>query len=94
MCKSTFTQTKGSFFYNLHTHPDTILECLLLISEDRTFSTIRRQKGIKEDTLISWLRMATKHVEEVEALLIAQRRANPVQLEKLWQYAGRYSLAE
>jgi transposase-like protein len=91
-CKATFTQTKGSFFYNLHTNPDTILECFTLVSQGRAFSSIRRLKGIKEDTLVSWLRMASAHVEEVESLLIAQNRLNRVQLEKLWWHAGRYSV--
>ena len=69
LCKSTFTQTKGSFFYNLHTPPDIILECLLMVAQNQKLSLIRRLKGVKEETLVSWLRQAAEHISEVEALL-------------------------
>lgn len=89
-CKSTFTQTRGSFFYNLHTPPDTILECLALIAQSQKLSLIRRLKGVKEDTLVAWMRQATEHIEEVETLLEQNFDINQTQLQQFWAHADRY----
>lgn len=90
VCKSTFTQTKGSFFYNLHTSPEIVVECLAMVANYQTMSSIRRQKGVKEDTLIAWLRQATSHIEEVEALLLTHCDMSPNQLKQFWILANRY----
>nr|BAL56766.1 hypothetical protein HGMM_F42G03C29 [uncultured prokaryote] len=47
-----------------------------------------RVKGIKEETVLDWLREAAKHVEQIEALLLANYRVTRAQLDALWTYVG------
>jgi len=89
-CHATFTQTKGSFFYNLHTPPDVIVECLAMIAQDQKLSLISRITGVKEDTLIAWMRQAIGHTIEVEQLLETKFNITPSQLACFWTQAARY----
>ncbi|MFQ5796331.1 MAG: hypothetical protein ACE5JP_14945 [Candidatus Bipolaricaulia bacterium] len=87
-CQATFTETKGTLFYQRHTPKATILECLALVAERNSLAAIRRVKGIKEDTVLDWLRQAAHHVEEIEALLLANYSMTRAQLDALWTYVG------
>jgi uncharacterized protein (DUF433 family) len=49
---------------------------------------IQRVKGIKEETVLEWLREAAKHVEQIEALLLANYRLTRAQLDAMWAYVG------
>jgi len=87
-CGKTFVETKGTVFYGRHHSQQTILECLALLAEGNSLAAIRRVKGIKEDTVLSWLREAARHVETIEALLLANYRLTRAQLDALWTYVG------
>ena len=87
-CKKTFVETKGTIFYGLQHDPQTILECLALLAERNSLAAIRRVKGIKEDTVARWIKRAARHVEELEALLLANYQLTRVQLDALWTYVG------
>jgi len=41
---------------------------LALLAEGTRISTITRVKGIKEDTVLRWLREAAKHADQVDAV--------------------------
>jgi len=69
-CKKTFVETKGTVFYGRHHPQETILECLALLAERNSLAAIHRVKGVKEETVLDWLRVAAEHVEEIEALLL------------------------
>ena len=45
-------------------------------------------KGIKEETVMDWLREAANHVEEIEGLLLANHSLTRVQLDAMWTYVG------
>ena len=87
-CGNTFTATKGTIFYHAHTPPATIIEVLALLAERTSLAAIHRTKGIKEETVVAWLRKAAAHVEEIEALLLANYRLRRAQLDALWTYVG------
>jgi len=87
-CGATFTETKGTPFYGCHTPTETILECLALLAERNRLAAIRRVKGVKEDTLIDWLRKASDHVQPIEAALMAHHQVRRAQLDALWIYVG------
>jgi len=87
-CHTTFTETKGTIFYGCHTSQDTILECLALLAERTSLAAIHRTKGIKEETVLNWLRKAATQVEQIEALLLANYRLTRAQLDALWTYVG------
>lgn len=87
-CEKTFVETKGTVFYGRHHSQDTILECLAWLAERSSLAAIHRVKGIKEETVSEWLQEAAKHVEEIEALLIANYRLTRAQLDAMWTYVG------
>lgn len=83
-CRRTFNERKGTLFYNRKTDEKDILECLALLAEGTRISSISRAKGIKEDTILSFLREAADHAEQVEAILLNDYRIGRVQIDGLW----------
>jgi len=57
-------------FYGRHHSQETFLECLAWLAERSSLAAIQQAKGIKEKTVLDWLREAAKQVEEIEALLL------------------------
>lgn len=89
MCKKTFNERHGTLFYNRKTDEKDILECLALVAEGVRISSISRSKGIKEDAILSFLREAAHHAEQVEAILLNDYRISQVQIDGLWTHVGR-----
>ena len=88
-CKKTFNERKGTLFYQRKTKEKDILECLALLAEGTRISSIKRTKGIKEDTILSFLREAALHAEQVEAILLNDYRISRGEIDGLWTYVGR-----
>jgi hypothetical protein len=65
-----------------------ILETLALLAEGSRISSLSRAKGHKEDTILSWLRQAADHAEQVEEVLLAEYQVKRAQLDALWSYVG------
>ena len=85
-CKKTFTETTGTIFYRKHAQAGEILEVLALLAEGNRISTITRVKGIKEDTILRWLREAARHTEEVEEALLKEFHVKRAQIDGLWSF--------
>jgi transposase-like protein len=88
ICHRTFVETIGTVFYGRHRSPDTSIECLALLAERTSLAAIHRTKGVKEETLMDWLRTAAAHVEQIEALLLANYHLSRAQLDAMWAYVG------
>jgi hypothetical protein len=58
------------------------------LAERNSLAAIHRVKGIKEETVMEWLREAAKHVEQIEALLLANYQLTRAQLDAMWTYVG------
>ena len=85
-CRRTFTETIGTIFYRKRTPKRQILETLALLAEGSRISSLSRAKGIKEDTILAWLREAAQHAEELEEVLMADFKVKRGQLDALWGY--------
>jgi transposase-like protein len=85
-CHQTFTETKGTMFYRKRTPADEILETLALLAEGDRVSSLTRVKGIKEDTILAWLREAAKHMDTVNDALLKDFRIKRGQLDGLWLF--------
>lgn len=92
-CKKTFNERVGTVFYNRKTDEKDILECLALLAEGTRISSLSRAKGIKEDTILSFLREAAHHAEQVEAILLNDYQISQVQIDGLWTYVGHKKVA-
>jgi transposase-like protein len=87
-CGQTFTETHGTLFYRRQTSRETILETLALLAEGVRISSISRVKGIKEDTILAWVRAAARQAEAVEDALLKDYRISQAQIDGLWTYVG------
>lgn len=85
-CGKTFTETKGTIIYRKHAQEYEILEVLALLAEGVRISTMTRVKGIKEDTILRWLREAAQHAEQIEEVLMKEFHIERGQLDALWAY--------
>jgi hypothetical protein len=56
------------------------------LAEGNRISTITRVKGIKEDTILRWLREAGKHVEELDGVLLKDFHIRRAQIDGLWSF--------
>jgi transposase-like protein len=87
-CNGTLVETIGTVFYSRHHTQETIIECLALLAERNSLAAIHRVKGVKEETVLAWLRVAAQHVERIEAILLANYRLTRAHLDALWTYVG------
>lgn len=87
-CGRTFTETHGTVFYRRQASRETILETLALLVEGVRISSISRAKGIKEDTILDWLRAAARQAAEIEEALLKDYRISQAQIDGLWNYVG------
>lgn len=92
-CKRTFNERKGTLFYQRKTDEKNLLECLALLAEGTRISSLSRAKGIKEDTILSFLRAAAHHAQQVEAILLNDYQIKQVQIDGLWTYVGHKKVA-
>jgi hypothetical protein len=65
-----------------------ILEVLALLAEGSRISTLTRVKGIKEDTILSWLRAAAGHAEQLETVLMKEYHLKRAQIDGLWSFVA------
>lgn len=85
-CGKYFVATSGTIFYRKRTEEEEILETLALLAEGNRISTLTRVKGIKEDTILKWLREAAQHSEALEEVLMKDYQVKRGQLDGLWAY--------
>jgi transposase-like protein len=88
ICGRTFVETIGTVFYGRRRPQETIIECLALLAERNSLAAIHRVKGVKEETVMAWLRIAATQVERIEALLLANYKLSRAQLDAMWVYVG------
>ena len=85
-CSETFTETRGTIFFRKRTPEHEILETLALLAEGSRISSLSRAKGLKEDTILEWLREAAQHAEHLEDVLMRDFKVKRGQLDAMWAY--------
>ena len=88
ICGKTFTETKGTLFYRQRTPENEIIDTLAHIAEGNRISSLERVKGHKEDTIIDWIREASRHAEVIEEALLVDYQLTRGQIDGLWAYVG------
>ena len=58
------------------------------MAEGSRISSVSRTTGHKEDTILAWLREASKQAQAVEEVLLADYEVTRGQLDALWSYVG------
>ncbi|QQS45130.1 MAG: IS1 family transposase [Acidobacteriota bacterium] len=57
-CKKASAETRGTVFHGKKHDEKTIIECFAMLAERNSLAAIHRIKGIKEETVMAWLRFA------------------------------------
>ena len=87
-CGQSFNENHGTIFYRKRKAEQDLLEVLALLAEGSRISSISRSKGLKEDTILAWLREAAQHTEVLEATLMNDYAIERGQLDGLWSYVA------
>jgi len=82
-CGKVIAETKGTVFHGKKHDEQTITECFAMLAERNSLAAIHRIKGIKEETVMAWLKYAASQMEPVEELLIKDHKLTRVQLDTL-----------
>lgn len=85
-CKNTWVFTKGTFFFNLKTHPKDVLESLLLLSEGIGVRATHRVKGFTTDILRDWIIKAAAHANEISAYFKQDMKLTQCQIDEFWSF--------
>jgi len=83
-CGHTFIQTRGTLFYRRRVSDSEILRVLAMLAEGSRIRSVSRTTGHKEDTILAWLREASKQAQAVEEVLLADYEVTRGQLDALW----------
>jgi len=69
-----------------------IIEALAMLAERMSIAAVARVKGVKEETVSSWLREAVNNVEAIEEVLLKEYHkeyhVDKAQMDSLWTYVG------
>lgn len=65
------------------------MEMLARVAMGERIAHITSDTGIKEDTILAWLRNATRYTEAVEDALVRDYHLTREELDWLWEYVGR-----
>ena len=87
-CGHTFSENHGTIFYRKRKAEKDLLEVLALLAEGSRISSISRTKGLKEGTILAWLREAAEHAEALEEILMKDYAIERGQLDGLWSYVA------
>jgi len=63
-----------------------MLDVLAMLSEGMRISSIARVKGIKEDTILQWVKEAGLHAQAVEEALLSDYELSVSQMDGLWSF--------
>ena len=86
VCGRTFSETRGTAFYNLRTSPGTVLRSLSMLVERGSIRGTARAMGVKKDTVSRWLDRAGRHSEEVSQHLMRDLHLTQVQIDEVWAF--------
>ncbi len=59
-----------------------------MLADRNSLVVLHRIKGVKEETVSEWLQRTAAHVEQIEAVLLANYHVSRAQLDALWTYVG------
>lgn len=88
-CGKTFSETRDTVFFDLKVPEEKVIMALKMILVRTELSDIKFVLGIKEETLLSWLRRASEKAEEINQYLLKNVETNEVQLDEMWTFVKK-----
>ncbi len=89
VCNEMFSETRDTVFYNLRTSEEKVMMALKMILVKVELSGISFVLGVKEETVLEWLKKASKKAKEINEALMKELSVPEVQLDKMWSYVLR-----
>ena len=86
VCRKSWTETKGTFFYRLRTDRTKVIQCLLMLLEGMSLRATERITKVKVSTLLDWVLRASDHVREINEHLIHDLHFDQVQIDEFWSF--------
>lgn len=93
-CGNIFNSRTGTVFFDLRTSEEKVILALKLLLKGISVRGIAEVLGSKPDTVLSWLRRAAEHSEEVDAFLLRDLKVSKVELDELWTFVKKKRLKE
>lgn len=81
VCKETFSESKGGFFYRLHTEPKTVVLVLTLLTYGCPQQAIVKGFGFDERTVKRWWERAGEHCRAVHEQKVEQSQMDLGQVQ-------------
>jgi IS1 family transposase/transposase-like protein len=88
-CGTMFSETRDTVFYDLRTSEEKVMMALKMILVKVELSGISFVLGVKEETVLEWLKKASKKAKEINEALMKELSVTEVQLDEMWSYVLR-----
>lgn len=89
VCNKMFSETRDTVFYDLRTSEEKVMMALKMILVKVELSGISFVLGVKEETVLEWLKKASKKAKEINEELMKDLSVTDVQLDEMWSYVLR-----
>ncbi|HPZ10612.1 MAG TPA: hypothetical protein PL110_21160, partial [Candidatus Eremiobacteraeota bacterium] len=89
VCGEMFSETRDTVFYDLRTSEEKVMMALKMILVKMELSGIYFVPGTKEETILEWLKKASKKAKEINEVLMKELPVTEVQLDEMWSYVLR-----
>jgi transposase-like protein len=77
VCRKRFSERKGTVFYRAHTDAAKVVSILEHVQEGCGMRATGRLVGVKEDTVIRYVKLAGRHAERLHGRLVALSPSHP-----------------
>src|SRR5882672_5488191 len=82
-CEQSFSETRDTVFFDLKTREEKVMMALKMILVKVDLSGISFVLGVKEETILEWLRRAAEKAAEINAALMKELSITQVQLDDM-----------
>jgi IS1 family transposase/transposase-like protein len=93
-CEKNFSETRDTVFFDLKTTEEKVMMALKMILVKVDLAGISFVLGVKEETVLEWLRRAAEKAAEINAALMKELAVTQVQLDEMWSFIRRKHAAE
>jgi len=88
-CEQSFSETRDTVFFDLKTTEERVIMALKMILVKVDLSGISFVLGVKEETILEWLRRAAEKAREINEALMKELPITQVQLDEMWNFIRR-----
>jgi len=89
VCQRTFSARRGTPLFDLKADEETFYDVIACLAEGNGIRATARIKKVDKDTVTSWLKRASQHVEAVSRYLMVNLHFEAVQLDEFWSFVKK-----